>query len=365
MSAHGMTVETYMSQYPDAPLMSQRLANTQKKLNKAPQHPPGSDELTVDFAGIKARVNTDVPASDCLQLPHAYRIPVYGELKNDIREAALCLHKRRATYVWGLPGSGKDALFHAWCAYTRTPSLIFQVEPSADIRAWFFSHEFNKDGTYWAEGDLLKALRDGYTTQSGRVIPYLILITDFDRSTKEQAESLRLVLDSIQGRVKGPGGITYDVMKGTQIVVTANTQGGGDARGRCISSNVIDASILDRFERALEFHWMDWQDEEPIVKLKFPLLAEKCGGIFHQVGEACKALRSAIKNEDIYAEFSHRGLCSWLGMAEDIVETSGVVPQDLLRRSFRVFADKLTADDRAAAIRCIDPYLKGGAIPTR
>jgi len=368
IEAHAMSLPEYLRRYPGAPLASQAaLAELNRgcaDLRKNQQPPPGIDALSIDFAGVRTRVSPDVPESACLKLPDAYRIPQYGELAKDVREAAISLARGRSMYIWGLPGTGKDALFHAFSWMTRTPGLIFQVEPSADIRAWFFSHEFNKEGTYWAEGELLKTLRDGYTTPTGRKVPYLILITDFDRATKEQAESLRLVLDSIEGRVKGPAGVTYKVFPGTQVVVTANTAGGGDTRGRMISANVIDASILDRFGRAYEFHWMDWQDEEVIVRNKFPLLEERCPSVFSQIGAATGSLRKAIASDELYAEFSHRALCAWLGHAEDIVAIEDKVPQDLVKRAFRAVLDKLPdAETRDQAVHLISSHIQGGALP--
>jgi len=155
-------------------------------------------------------------------------------------------------------------------------------------------------------------------------------------------------------------------MPGTQIVVTANTAGGGDTRGRCISSNVIDASILDRFERALEFHWMDWKYEEPIAKEKFPFLLEKCPSVFAQVGKATDVLRTAIMNEKLYAEFSHRALCAWLGHAQDLLTMSGgVVQEGLMKRAFRAYSDKLPDQEtRSEALRLIDPHIAGGVVDT-
>ena len=359
-SAHGMSVAEYEAAH--GPVASAALASALDVDAPTRRHPNMAD-IRIEFAGVKPVVNADIPASACLPLPDAYRVPAHGALAADIREAAVSLVRGRSMYVWGLPGSGKDALFHAWSALTRSPALIFQVEPGADVRSWFFTHEFNKEGTYWQEGELLKALRDGYTTPTGRKVPYIILITDFDRATKEQAESMRLVMDSISGRVKGPNGSTYPVLAGTRIVVTANTAGAGDSRGRCTSSNVIDASILDRFERAFEFHWMDWRDEGPIVKEKFPLLLAKAPGAFDQVGKATEALRKAIQDEALYAEFSHRALCAWLGHAEDIIAVSDSVPADVLRRAFRSVADKMPdAETRAEALRIIDPHLRGGSL---
>lgn len=267
-------------------------------------------------------------------------------------------------YIWGPQGIGKDAFPHYFSAVTRRPGLLFQMQPAEDNRAWFFSHEFNKDGTFWEEGRLLKALRYGYTCPgTGRVIPYLILITDLDRATKEQIEGLRLVLDSIEGRVSGPGGVVYNIIPGTQIVATGNTAGAGDESGRYVSANVMDSSILDRIERVYQFHVMDWKDEEPIVKAKFPLLLERCPTVFKQVGDATTKLREAIQAEQIFTQFSHRAVCAWLGAASDIVMLSDTVPDGLLKRAFRVVRDKMPDQEtRQAAERIIDPYITGGVI---
>jgi len=366
VEVHSLSLDAYLTAHPKAPTASADLMDRLKKDKPSSgrrDHPPAVDRLQISFAGIDVRVNHDVAVADCLSLPDHYRIPQYGNLKADIEEASISLACGRSIYIWGLPGSGKDAFFHAWSAMTRTPAKIFQVEPEADIRSWFFSHEIGGDGSYWEEGELLTALRDGYTTSTGRTIPYLILITDFDRATKEQAESLRLVMDSIEGRVKGPHGVTYKVMPGTQVVVTANTAGGGDSRGRMVSANIIDGSILDRFERKYEFHWMDWRDEEVIVKAKFPLLVERCPNVFPQVGHATNALRTAIANDDLYSEFSHRALCGWLGHAQDVISLSGKVPSNLLKRSSRVFLDGMPDEDtRESARHLIDPHLRGGAV---
>lgn len=362
--AHEISVEEYLQKFPGAETVSQEaldILNEEKKgIRRA--HPPEDTSLTVDVCSFQVPVNADVPEKDCLPMPPAYRFPKFGNLALDITEALISIFRGRHTYIYGLPGSGKDALIHAVSNILRRPAIIKQVQPSADIQSWFFFRSFNKAGTSWEEGELLKALRDGYKTTTGRRIPYLILITDFDRASKSQAEALRLILDSISGRVEGPGGKVYDVFPGTQVVVTANTAGGGDSRGRMVSSNIIDASILDRFERKYKFHWMDWHDEGVIAKAKFPLLLEKAPDLFHQVGVATAALRDAIHKEELYAEFSHRGLCSWLGHCEDIIALTGKVPSDLAARGARAFLDGLADEETIEqARRLIDPHIKGGS----
>lgn len=364
--AHGLAAAEYVSTY-GQPLWSKKLedAYRAKQGNVRRNAASSLDDLAVEFAGIKIKVNTDVPADACLPMPQAYTIPASGKLGRDVESAAFSLARKRSMYVHGLPGSGKDALFHAYSQMTRTPALIFQIQPGEDVQGWFYSRSFDQHGTRWEEGELLKALRDGYKSPiSGRVVPYMILISDFDRADRSQAEALRLVMDSISGRVKGPAGVTYPVLAGTQIVATANSAGAGDTRGRCISANPIDASILDRFERKVQFHWMDWADESKVVKAKFPLLVEKCPEVFSQVGAATESIRKGIEANELYAEFSHRALCSWLALAEDmVVGLGGKVPNGLLKKAARAFLDGMP-DDEAVTVckRLMDPHLKGGAV---
>lgn len=366
LEEHGMTQAKYLKAFPNAPVVSDELLARYEKEKGRPRraHPPGIKDLTIDFAGVDFNVNWDVPAGVCLPLPHEYRVPQFGQLGRDVKHAAVSLKTGRSSYVWGLPGSGKDAFYHAWSALTRTPAAIFSVRPGEDIQGWFFVRAFNDSGTYWEEGEFLKLARDGYETKDGRVLPYLIVISDFDRSDRSQAEAMRLVLDSISGRIKGPRGTTYPILPGTQIVATANTAGAGDTRGRMISANPLDASILDRFERTFEFHWMEWKDEEPICRSKFPLLVERCSDVFRMVGNATNALRAAIAKEDLYTEFSHRAVCAWLGHAEDLVMyTNESNAKSLLKRAARAVLDRMPDEEtKLAAKRLIDPHLVGGAL---
>jgi MoxR-like ATPase len=246
---------------------------------------------------------------------------------------------------------------------TRQPAIIRSVRPNTDISAWFFSRSFNEKGTYWEEGPMLQALRDGYTTKSGRKIPYMVLISDFDRADRSQAEALRLVMDSIQGRIEGPKGDTHKVFDDTLIVATGNTAGGGDARGRCVSANVIDASILDRINRKFKFPWLDWKDEEEICKRKFPTLVAKLPNALKEIGKCVKSIRQEILNEGIYAEFSHRAVCAWLENAEDIIDITGKVPKNILKTAAQCWLDGMPDEENSLKCRkLMDPHLKGGAL---
>ena len=361
LGQHNVTIAGYLEKFPGAPTVSDRLKAKHTAL-PVPRRtlPPDPNTLQRTFANITFLVNSDVPEDACLPMPENYIVPSHGDLGEEIQHVAIGLKHHRSIYIWGMPGSGKDATIHAWSWLTRTPAMIRQVKPGTDIESWFFSRGFNEHGTVWEEGEVLKALRDGYLTSTGRRIPYLVLITDFDRANRDQAEHLRLITDSIQGRVDGPAGKIYKVLKGTRIIATANTAGGGDERGRMISSNPLDASLLDRFERKIQFHWMLWEDEGPIVLAKFPKLFKTYPKLEKKFEQITMALREQVLNGELHGEFSHRALCNILSHAEDILAESSVrLPEAVIGVAARVWLDGLPDEDnRLIAKRTMDAHFK-------
>jgi hypothetical protein len=364
--AHNMTLEEYLERHPTQEVLSSTLLDQMaEKLGKVVRAPaPSPRDLFVEVGPVRLAVNADVPASACLPHPAHYRLPVRGVLGDNVRRVLRYWTKGRSMWIWGPPGVGKDALPSALCAMSRTPSVLFPINADVDILSWFFTKTFDANGTHWEFGELFNALVHGYETCSGRRVPMTIVLSDFDRASRSQAEAIRLVADSIQGRVKGPRGETYEVLPGTRIVITANTMGGGDATGKCVSANVIDTSILDRIERKVKFASMSWEDEEPILREKFPLFMHRCEHLLPSVKAATAALRGAVASQTLYGEFSHRSLCTWIGDCEDILDTTQTPPADLLKSGFMSVADGFADDEtRAQALTLIDAHLKGGAIP--
>lgn len=363
--AHDLSVAGYLAKYPGAQTASQALVDAYDATAKRRRKAAEAAGLSVEFAGIDFPVDLGVPADACLPMPAHYQTPQYGDLANDIQDVAVAVKRGRSVWVWGPPGTGKDAIFSALCAMTRRPSLLFTVVQGADITAWKFTRSFDASGTKWEEGLLLRALRDGYLTPDGRRVPYLIVLSDFDRATRSQAEELRQILDSILGRITGPTGEVYPVMPGTTIVATANSSGGGDTTGRCISANPIDSSILDRFERKVRFHPMDRRDEEPILRAKYPVLVARHPNALGILMRATTVIREAVEKEEVYCEWSHRTVSAWAGAAEDLCETVGakLKTEGLILRAFRAVLDGMPDQDtREKVKRLADPLIKGGTV---
>jgi len=373
VSAHSLGLADYLERFPGAETCS--LALKRKFEETAKTRTPAKSRLSVGitFAGIPFSVDLRVPASACLPSPEHYATPKTGRLALDVQDVAVSLKRSRSIWIWGPPGTGKDAVLSAWCAQTRRPSLLFTIVQGADVTAWKYSRSFDAEGTSWEEGRLLKALRDGYLAPNGERVPYLIVFSDFDRATRQQAEELRQILDSIQGRITGPTGEVWPVFPGTTIVATANTSGSGDATGRCISANPIDASILDRFERKIKFHSMHKEDEEPILQAKFPRLHESFPKVIGAIMNGTEKVREAIAKEEVYCEWSHRTVCAWAGAIEDLLvtlpraETKGPKPKEtpsgLVKRGARVVLDGLPdTDTRDNVKRILDPHISGGMV---
>jgi len=362
----GMSVEEYREKYPDAPLESAELKRkfAESVKNVSRKQPLPREELFVDICNYRMPVNWDVPAEACLPLPAAYRVPEHGALAQDVQRAARYFVAGRSFWAWGPPGSGKDAFPSAVCALTRTPSAIFSINSDVDVLAWLYDKTFEDQKTKWVYGSLFNALVQGYKSPlSGRRVPMAIILSDFDRAGPAQAEALRLITDSIQGRVLGPLGDTHEVLPGTRFIITGNTMGGGDGTGKYVSANVIDSSLVDRINRKVRFHLIDWRDEEPIIREKFPLFVEKCGHLLPKIGDAVAVLRKAVEEETLYGEFSHRGLCSWISDCEDIIRYSTRIPKNLLKQGFMSYADGLIDDENMTlALTLVDPHLKGGAL---
>ena len=368
---HGMTVEQYQADHKGRPVVSNLLLEIESATQPKVTRRAGKEleDLTVNFSGLELDVWHDVPAEVCLKVPPNYRLPKHGQLGKDIAQAVLYCAEGLPLWISGGPGLGKDAYVYAFSSILRRPATAISIAPGMDLEAYLYTRSFAPDEngnvqTFWEYGQLWKALTEGYVTENGDVRPYIVLLSDFDRATKAQVEVLRLILDSIEGRVMSPDGKAVPIVPGTQIIATANSQGQGDTTGRCISARAVDSSIMDRFDTAVLFHSMSWKDESEVLRNKFGKLFSKVPEALDTIGACTKALRSCINKGDLYMEFSHRTVCAWARVAEAQLKWRPNAKVDnLLKDAARAWLDKLGDEEtRMEAKRVIDPYMKGGVI---
>jgi len=364
IEAHDLTPADYVVAHPGAATVSKKaLEAFNERTSVTRRAIPAATDLTIKMMGLEMKVDAAVGAEHCLPLPDGYMFPTKGKARKVYTRAIMALARGRNAFIWGMPGTGKDALVHAFSNILRRPVVMVTFRPGTDLAPWFYTRSIDKDGTGWEFGHLWRALTEGILGRDGERRAPLVLLSDVDRADSAQAEWFRILTDSISGRILGPSGEMVPLFEGTQFVCTANSCGTGDARGRMASANPMDASILDRLGRKIEASYMHWDDEGVILRNKFPVVAERCPEVFDQLGNATKAIRSSIDKEDIYAEFTHRGLCEVLAEADDILHYSeGRVPAHLLKKAFHAWLDGLDADNRFEAKRLIDSHIVGGSM---
>lgn len=358
--AHGLAPHEY-----DGALASPELAKVNKKGKRVAI--PRPEDLSIPLMGMPVKVDAGVDPATCLPFPEGYRFPTKGKAKDVFERALMALARGRNVFIWGMPGTGKDAMAHAFSAMARRPAVMVTFRPGTDLAPWFYSRSIGKDGTGWEYGHLWNALTKGVEGRDGERRAPMVVLSDVDRADSAQAEWFRMLTDSISGRILGPNGEMVELFtdrwgRKPQFVCTANSCGTGDERGRMASSNVMDASIMDRLGRKIEATYLDWSDESIVLRAKFPLVGERAPDLFDQLGKATKALRAKIEKEELYAEFTHRGLCEILSEAEDILAYSETAPSNLLARAFCAWTDGLDGSSRLEARRIIDPYVPGGAV---
>ena len=374
--AHNMTLEAYADAYPNSPIVSQEAVDKINARRKRRATPVAVTDLRAMFHDFDMAINLDVEVGVCGAngvRPSHYKLPSYGAAKNIIFDICLDIESGATQLIYGPAGTGKDAFWLNYSWVTRTPCVSIQINPDVDISKVLFSHEIDPvEGTVYKMGHLAKALTEGYVSPiSGRRVPYLIVLTDVDRCDPQQGEHLRLMLDSVSKRIQHPDGSTLPVLEGTRIVATANSIGNGSARYS--SAQVMDASILSRFDSKWEFTTLDWKDESQIVKAKFPLLARICGSMkygekdfFDNIGDVVKAIRGAIKTDSIEMEFGHRELCGWMKHMQSRVvfyhKRGRKIPTTLVKDSFRQVRGAVDQGMHAQLDMLVDTFIRGGVI---
>ena len=372
-------LDAYRAAHPGAPLVSEALL---KRLSAdRPKAVLEALLLETDLMGMKVPVDAAVPGDVCLPLPTGYKFPSVGKAKGVFKNVLISLLSGNAVFFHGMPGTGKDALVHAFSAMTRRPTVMVTFRPGTDLAPWFYTRSISADGTGWEYGHLWHALTQGIEGRDGKVRAPIVLLSDVDRADSAQAEWFRILTDSISGRILDPHGkmvplVTDEWGRKPQFVCTANSVGTGDDRGRMASANPMDASILDRLGHKWEAVYMDWQDEGKILRSLFPEVAEAAPWMFDgspghdgkyvpgELGMATKAIREAIESGDIYGELTMRGLCDVLSHARNLLkwEFNGKAPKNLTKQAFQVWMNGLGADDRFNAARVMDPHIGSGAL---
>lgn len=277
-------------------------------------------------------------AAHTFRRPPHYQYPREGAAAKAAERVARAIKYGRNTFIYGPAGTGKSAVVRAIAHDMGLECSHYPMREGLDPELYLgkeavvIDEATGVNKTEFIRGKLLRDL-EGRVGKDGKTRGVLILMDDFDRAPAEYHEVFRHILEDNAQNVFVPElGLNIAVHPDTRIVATANSAGRGDATGYYSSVQELDESILDRFERVIEYHFLQESEELEVLKNKFPALHKAVPKEFKDVMRVAGTIREMVANNDIYASFSHRRIVQWLNSATELLEESQGVPYPGLLR---------------------------------
>lgn len=337
---HDMDIHDYLEKYgPKTPFASNSVWKDFSK--NAPEIRKGTKRFDniIKVGGISLeRQEGDLIKP--FERPDNYHYPKKGDAAKAVERVARAVKYQRHLFIYGPAGAGKSASIRALSHDMNLEASHYPMREGLDPELFIgkeavvIDEATGMNKTEFQKGRLLRDL-EGRKGADGIVRGVIILMDDFDRAPAEYHEVFRHILEDNASNVFVPElGINIDVHPDTRVIATANSAGRGDMTGYYSSVQELDESILDRFQRVVQFHFLEPEEEKKILLKKFPTLAEADPTYFDDVIKVSGAIRSMIENQDIFASFSHRRLVQWLQSAEELLrENKGKPYPGLLREA--------------------------------
>lgn len=325
---HNMSLQEYVDIYPNAPIASDRAWEIFES-SAPPRTGTSQYKNNLSVGEISFKVS-EGSVSYRFKRPQHYVYPRKGKAGKACERLARAIKYGRHVFVYGSAGTGKSACVRALGHDLNRECSHYPMREGLDPEIYIGRTEVVIDEatglniTRFQEGKLLQDLR-GRKGADGVTRGVLILIDDIDRGSSQYHEILRHVLEDNARSIFVPEiGVTIDVHEDTVIIATANSRGQGDNTGMYASVREMDGSILDRFQRVIEFHFLEEEEESLILRKKFSEMANQYPSIFDYVMRVSTHIRTMIANDDIFASFSHRRIVQWLYSIEELIAEKGV-----------------------------------------
>ena len=295
----GVTIESYIRDYPDAPLMSE-LAKA-KLAEKRAAKAPAAEEPKLEMAGTAAAsVSTLVPKGAVVKRAF-HEVFALGSAKaarsskgdpipisvidnpdtpdmvpvssddyvydiDELKNVILAVELNIPCYVWGHKGSGKSELFEQIAA--RTGRGFMRVQHTVNTEESHIAGQWTvKDGhTVFELGPLPMAMINGWT--------YCADEYDF---------ALPSVLSVYQAVLEGKPLVIKEADAANRIikphpnfrfVATGNTNGSGDETGLYQGTNIQNSANYDRFGMVIHKQYMKKSAESLILQNRVGLVKE-------------------------------------------------------------------------------------------
>lgn len=295
----GVTIESYIRDYPDAPLMSE-LAKA-KLAEKRAAKAPAAEEPKLEMAGTAAAsVSTLVPKGAVVKKAF-HEVFALGSAKaarsskgdpipisvisnpdtpdmvpissddyvydiDELKNVILAVELNIPCYVWGHKGSGKSELFEQIAA--RTGRGFMRVQHTVNTEE---SHIVGQ----WT-------VKDGHTVFELGPLP-LAMINGWTYCADEYDFALPSVLSVYQAVLEGKALVIKEADAANRIikphpnfrfVATGNTNGSGDETGLYQGTNIQNSANYDRFGMVIHKQYMKKSAESLILQNRVNLVKE-------------------------------------------------------------------------------------------
>ena len=295
----GVTIESYIRDYPDAPLMSE-LAKA-KLAEKRAAKAPAAEEPKLEMAGTAAAsVSTLVPKGAVVKKAF-HEVFALGSAKaarsskgdpipisvisnpdtpdmvpissddyvydiDELKNVILAVELNIPCYVWGHKGSGKSELFEQIAA--RTGRGFMRVQHTVNTEE---SHIVGQ----WT-------VKDGHTVFELGPLP-LAMINGWTYCADEYDFALPSVLSVYQAVLEGKALVIKEADAANRIikphpnfrfVATGNTNGSGDETGLYQGTNIQNSANYDRFGMVIHKQYMKKAAESLILQNRVGLVKE-------------------------------------------------------------------------------------------
>jgi MoxR-like ATPase len=293
-----------------------------------------------------------------------YHYPKKGKAGRACERVARATKFGNSIYLYGPAGTGKSDLFRTLAHDLNMNFELYPMHENLDPALYIgqmgvvVDEETGQSVTKFVPGRLLLDIQ-GRIGPDGVRRAVMIGVDDIDRAPAEHHEIFRHILDGAQEIFVPELGKSIPVFEGTTIVATANSRGRGDETGFFSSVKAMDDSMLDRFDRFIEYHYLEEDEEKKILKAKFPYLVNNAPRAFEYVMTICSTLRHMIVNREVHFAFSHRRLTDWLqSIKELVIENGGAFDKKMVGKASLDWLERFDADTRATVVqRTLQAYL--------
>jgi cobaltochelatase CobS len=295
----GVTIEQYIADYPDAPLMSelakQKLAEKRAAKGSAEEggkiEMAGTGAATVSTLIPKGAVTKKafnevfnlgkakgafsskgdpIPISVIASSEHPDMVPVssddYVYDIDELKNVILAIELNIPCYVWGHKGSGKSELFEQIAA--RTGRGFMRVQHTVNTEESHITGQWT--------------VKDGHTVFELGPLP-LAMINGWTYCADEYDFALPSVLSVYQAVLEGKALVIKEADVANRIikphpnfrfVATGNTNGSGDETGLYQGTNIQNSANYDRFGMVIHKQYMKKSAESLILQNRVGLVKE-------------------------------------------------------------------------------------------